>query len=48
MVTLSGAGQAGHIAAVLLDQTDEMTEIKVELADIKKILVSQNNSRNND
>jgi voltage-gated potassium channel len=39
---------AANIAAVLLDQTDEMTEIKEELADIKKLLVSQNNSRNND
>ena len=39
---------AANIAAVLLDQTDEITEIKEELADIKKILIAQNSSRNND
>ena len=36
---------AANIAAVLLDQTDETLEIKKELAEIKKILVSRNNSR---
>ena len=36
---------AANIAAVLLDQTDENLEIKKELAEIKKMLVSRDNSR---